>query len=122
MCCFSGKVKHVSETSIFCRMGERGTQVVIYSMVLETDNDVAMVLPVPVAGARDEEGVKFIGLSASGDFFPELERAFPVPRSFVKGGDPFGGAPAGRTLEVKSVGNFDASFVPRVGDFNRLDE
>jgi hypothetical protein len=35
MCCFSGKVKRVSATSIFCRMGAQGNQVVIYSMFLE---------------------------------------------------------------------------------------
>ena len=123
MCCFSGKVKHVSDTSIFCRMGAQGNQVVIYSMILETENDVAMVLPVPVTEARDEASVKFINLSAYEDFFPKLDRAFPAPRMFGGGADPFGGsvksAPA---LEVKSVGNFAASFVPRIGDFSRLDE
>ena len=123
MCCFSGKVKHVSDTSIFCRMGAQGKQVVIYSMVLETENEVAMVLPVPVTEARDEESVKFINLSAYEDFFPKLDRAFPAPRMFGGGADTFGGsvksAPA---LEVKSVGNFAASFVPRIVDFSRLDE
>ena len=79
MCCFSGKVKHVSDTSIFCRMGAQGNQVVIYSMILETESDVAMVLPVPVTEARDEASVKFINLSAYEDFFPKLDRAFPAP-------------------------------------------
>lgn len=124
MCCFSGNVNHVSETSIFCRMGAQGNQVVIYSMVLETENDVAMVLPVPTIDGRTEESVKFINLSAYGEFFPKLDRAFPLPRS--SGGsatDPFGSNEVSKkALEVKSVGNFDASFVPRVADFERLDE
>jgi len=28
MCCFSASVKQVAETSIFCRMGAKGNQVV----------------------------------------------------------------------------------------------
>jgi len=123
MCCFSGSVKHVSETSIFCRMGAQGNQVVIYSMVLETDRDVAMVLPVPVAEERNEGSVRFVNLSGYADFFPKLDRAFPMPRSKSSGADPFGGAPAASApLKVQSVGCYEASFVPRVEDFLRLDE
>ncbi len=123
MCCFSGKVKHVSETSIFCRVGPAGNQVVIYSMVLEAEQDLAMVLPVPVAEERDEASVRFLDLSGYADFFPKLDRAFPAPRSRFPESDPFGAAPAGgATLRVESVGSFEASFVPRVADFLRLDE
>lgn len=124
MCCFSGKVKHVSSTSIFCRMGAQGNQVVIYSMYLEADADLAMVLPVPVTAERSEASVRFINLSSYADFFPKLDRGFPIPRSKSPAADPFG-APAGRetqALQVQSVGSFEASFVPRVEDFLRLDE
>ena len=60
MCCFSQSVQHVSNTSIFCRMGAHGNQVVIYSMLLESANEVAMVLPVPVSDQRDEDSVQFV--------------------------------------------------------------
>ncbi len=123
MCCFSGPVKHVAETSIFCRMGARGNQVVIYSMVLEAEQDLAMVLPVPVAEQRDEDSVSFIDLSLSPDFFPKLDRAFPRPKLRTSSSAPFASAlDPGKPLEVQAVGSFEASFVPRVTDFERLDE
>jgi hypothetical protein len=124
MCCFSGKVKHVSSTSIFCRMGARGNQVVIYSLYLEAEEDLAMVLPVPVTADRNENSVSFINLSLYPDFFPKLDRAFPVPRPKpASRSDPFGAVPgAAAPLTVQSVGSFEASFVPRMEDFLRLDE
>lgn len=124
MCCFSGKVKQVSSTSIFCRMGARGNQVVIYSMYLEADQDLAMILPIPVSQERGEDSVTFVNLSLYPDFFPKLDRAFPVPRAKpASRSDPFGAVPGAQTpLIVQSVGSFEASFVPRMDDFLRLDE
>jgi len=123
MCCFSGKVNKVSETSIFCRMGAKGNQVVIYSMLLDAADDVAMVLPVPVKKDANEGSVTFRNLSTYSDFFPKLDRGFPVLRSRTAGGaDPFGAVAGAAPLQVQSVGSFEASFVPRVEDFERLDE
>ena len=119
MCCFSQSVQHVSNTSIFCRMGAHGNQVVIYSMLLESANEVAMVLPVPVSDQRDEDSVQFVDFSNYKSFFPMLDRAFP-DLSLTFGGIESRKA-GGRPLQVQQVGSYAASFVPTVDDFDRLD-
>ncbi len=64
MCCFSGKVQSVSDTSIFARVGAQGNQVIIYSMKLKTAQEVAMVLPVPVKPGSGENAMRFFDFSA----------------------------------------------------------
>jgi hypothetical protein len=124
MCCFSGPVKSVSATNIFARMGEAGRQFVVYSMTVNLAKPLAMVLPLPVKKGSDEKAVRFIDLESYQNFFGELDAGFPQP---VSAGDnralpPASAAMPVRTLEVVQVGNFEASFVPTVKDFNRLDE
>lgn len=102
-------------------MGAKGNQVVIYSMTLDTDEDVAMVLPIPIRKDRDEKSVEFVNLALIPKLFEKLDRAFPEPRSGSLSLDPFGGSNSAKAIEVQSVGSFDASFVPTVGDFDRLD-
>lgn len=116
MCCFSGAVKDVGSTKIFARFLDALNQCIIYEMTMSADEDVAMILPIPVVQPADEKAVKFHNLSNYPAFFEDLEKAFPIPRSF--GGD--GPVAAGR-LEVQKVGAFDASFVPTIADFKRLD-
>ena len=120
VCCFSQPVTYVADTSIFCRMGAKGNQVVIYSMTIEASNDLAMVLPVPVAEQRNEESVQFVDLSNYPKFFTQLDRGFPQ-NSFGNFGDTPKAQPARSTLEVKQVGSYSASFVPTVDDFDRLE-
>ncbi len=122
MCCFSRPVDSVSATNIFARSGTDGRQFVVYSMTLRAPEDLAMVLPLPVKPGSGEKAVEFISLKDYADFFTDLKKGFPVPpppgpiaRSS------FGAVPASK-LEVVSVGNFEASFVPTVTDFARLDE
>lgn len=103
-------------------MGEKGNQVVIYSMILEADQDLAMILPIPAVDERSETSVQFVNLSLYADFFPKLDRAFPIPKPRNSGADPFAAALVAGPLQVHSVGSFEASFVPRVEDFLRLDE
>ena len=65
----------------------------------------------------------FISLEAYPQFFKDVERGFPEPRSFSLG--PTGRAPASapaKKLAVIQVGSFEASFVPGIADFARLDE
>lgn len=121
MCCFTGKVEEVKNTRIFARLGERGHQVLIYQMSLKADKDLAMVLPIPVKKDTGEEAVKFYDFSKYGSVFDDLWELFPIPPS--RGGDPFGAAPAAAaySLKVVSVGAYDASFVPTIADFSRLD-
>lgn len=117
MCCFSGSVS-VSGTNIFCRhLGAK--QVLAYDMRYASDDDIAMILPLPVPPGSGEKAVRFIDLSGYDDFFDHLHAAFEIP---TRGGSYLAGASLGAdTLEVHSVGAFDASFVPSRKDFARLD-
>lgn len=121
MCCFSGKVESVKNTRIFARMGEHGNQVVIYSMSLNSKQDVAMVLPLPVTPGGGEDAVKFFSFEKYHDLFDDLEKGFPVPESGGKSLRSDGPRPANQSLKVVSVGAFDASYVPSIADFSRLD-
>jgi hypothetical protein len=122
MCCFSGPVERVADTSIFARSIDNGRQLLVYSMTFATKQDVAMILPLPVPPNSPDDAVRFIDLKEYSDFFHDLKLGFPEPvsRSFLptKSAAP---SPAPETLAVVQVGNFEASFVPAVKDFTRLD-
>lgn len=124
MCCFSKAVESVTNTQIFARLGPKGNQVLIYQMNYKAAEDLSMVLPIPVKPDSGEKAVTFFDFSGYGSVFTDLHKLFPVMRSKPSGGDPFGAPPtaAPRTLEVHAVGAFDASYVPRIADFSRLDE
>lgn len=123
MCCFTGEVEKISDTSIFARAtGER--QLVVYSMAYAAASELAMVLPLPVPPRSPEDALRFISLEGCPDFFAELREGFPA---HLDGdvGDLLGAADAevaAPVLEVHQVGSFEASFVPRPEDFGRLDE
>jgi len=123
MCCFSGKVEEVKNTRIFARLDGQGNQMLIYQMAVRMDEDVAMVLPIPVRPGAGEQAVRFFSFEKYKEVFADLHRMFPMPRSASGGAGPF--AAAGlvpeATLAVHSVGAYDASFVPSVADFSRLD-
>ncbi len=124
MCCFSQPVISVSATNIFARPDGAGRQFLVYSMTVNAEKELAMVLPLPVQTGTDENDVNFIDLSGYPEFFVDLNKGFPVPAS---GGWHFGCAatrsvPAATPLKVVRVGNFEASFVPTMKDFARLDE
>lgn len=123
MCCFTGKVEEVKNTRIFARLGERGNQVLIYQMALKAATDLAMVLPIPVKAGTSEDSVKFFDFSKYDSVFDDLWELFPVTN---RSADPFAFThPAAvsveRRLKVVSVGAYDASFVPTIADFSRLD-
>src|SRR3569623_2018426 len=119
MCCFSGKIQSVNDTRIFARMGERGNQFIAYAMSLSTRQDVAMLLPIPVAKGGT---VKFISLEKYKNFFDDLASGYPVSRGTLGGPKAVAAGPAPQTiLKVESVGSYDASFVPTIADFSRLD-
>lgn len=125
MCCFSRPVQRVSNTQIFVRSSKEGRQFVVYSMLVGAKEDLAMIVPLPVPKKTEEEAVKFINLEKYPEFFADLMNGFPVPAragampgAFAGG---FGGSGAA-PLKVVDVGSFEASFVPTVKDFERLDE
>lgn len=121
MCCFSKPVRSVTNTQIFCRVGAKGYQVVIYSMRLDAAEDLAMILPIPVIANSSEDAMKFLDFSGYTGFFEDVEKNFIVPTASAYG-NPFGDPARSGALKVKKVGNFDASFVPTVADFSRLDK
>ncbi len=127
MCCFSGPpgiVKYVAQTNIFARARGPGRQVLVYSMNVEADEPVAMILPLPVPPRTGEDGVGFIDLSGYPRFFRDLEAGFPrmMMMSFGKKSRSSGrGGAVVPMLEVHKVGKFEASFVPTLADFSRLD-
>jgi len=118
MCCFSGKVEAVSNTNIFARAAKGGRQYLVYSMQFKSADDLAMILPIPTPKDSAEDAVKFINLEKYPDFFVDLQKSFPQPKSPVRvpknGKNP--------TLEVVEVGSFVASFVPAINDFTKLDK
>lgn len=118
MCCFSGPVKAVGGTRIFARATEGDRQLLVYAMRAAFGADVAMVLPIPTPPGAPEDAVRWVDLSAADGFFTDLELLFPQPqasRGPVKQGA------ARQPLAVADVGAFEASFVPRLADFERLD-
>src|SRR4051812_13091607 len=122
MCMFSGPVREVSETRIFARAGDGSTQFLVYEMTVRAKQQVAMVLPTPVNREKGENALKFINLEKYSDFFSYLNWGFPsdLPRDSV-GKMSMGGGMPGKTLPVQNVGAFEASFVPSLADFGRLD-
>jgi hypothetical protein len=123
MCCFSRPVREVSGTSIFARSSSRDRQFVVYSMTIEAGEDLAMILPLPTKKNAGEDAMTFINLKEYPDFFKHMRKGFPEPatRAFksVDRALPPAAAPK---LKVHDVGEFEASFVPAVKDFSRLDE
>ena len=91
-------------------------------MSLAAEQDVAMVLPIPVPPSSGENAVRFVDMSSCPSFFGHLDALFPeeLTRSF--GGGLLGVAPQPAALVVHNVGDFEASFVPTRRDFDRLDE
>lgn len=122
MCCFSRPVQFVGSTRIFARFLDGVSQCVVYEMKITADEELAMILPIPVVQPAKEDAVVFHDLSGYPGFFSDLRSAFPVAVAGAasRSAGPFA-AFSEPTLEVKKVGAFDASFVPKISDFQRLD-
>src|SRR5262245_18147031 len=119
MCCFSQPVISVSGTNIFARPDADGRQLRVYSMTLNAEKELAMILPLPVKTAAGEKDVKFIDLKEYPDFFAEMEVGFRPPPRPTRGLPTLSAAgEAVPKLEVVQVGNFEASFVPTQKDFS----
>lgn len=125
MCCFTGNVESVSDTNIFARFAGQNEQFLVYSMKMRAQEELAMVLPIPVPKGTGEDAVKFINLEGYPGFFKDMLKGFPVPpstRSKSTRSKGFDGPKPEPQLKVVEVGKFEASFVPTVADFKRLDE
>lgn len=124
MCCFGGRggaLKYVGKSNLFARAaGER--QLLVYSMSVATSEPVAMILPLPVPPGSPEDAVRFIDLHGYPRLFTDLDAGFPDVLLYPKSrGLLARSAAPKRTLAVHRVGDFEASFVPALADFARLD-
>ena len=123
MCCFSRAVEHVSQTDIYARPSKKERQYVVYSMTLSAKEDLAMILPIPTPPNSAEDAVKFISLKEYEKFFVDLAKGFPErPKLLFKDKPAAEPVKSAEKLKVVEVGNFEASFVPTIADFKRLDE
>lgn len=121
MCIFSQPVISVNNTQIFARISSAGTQLLAYQMNYESQDENAMILPIPVKRPVQENSLRFIDLKGYADFFDDLADGFPYhsPPSI---GCSASFDPASRPdLQVFNIGNYMASFVPGLPDFSRLD-
>ena len=121
MCIFTQPVISVNNTQIFARPSGTGTQFLAYQMNYESSDQNAMILPLPVKQPSNDNSLNFIDLKDYDALFDELADGFPFhsPPS-IGCSAPYD--PASRPdLEVFEVGNYIASFVPSMADFDRLD-
>ncbi|MCU0871399.1 MAG: hypothetical protein MUE50_03560 [Pirellulaceae bacterium] len=122
MCIFSQPVISVNNTRIFARLSATGTQFLVYQMNYETPDPNAMILPMPVRRPAREDSLKFIDLDKYSEFFDDLGNGFPYRRPFGIGCSGSEDPASRDDLEVFEVGNYIASFVPRLRDFSRLSD
>lgn len=119
MCIFSARVSSVANTNIFARSSIGGKQFLVYSMQYRTDSELAMILPLPTPASPPEDAVRFIDLSGYPQFFDDMAEAFIG--TLTRGAAASVAFDSKPTLKVHEVGSFQASFVPRLRDFTRLD-
>jgi hypothetical protein len=119
MCIFSGRVEDVSSTKIFTTDLGLGIHATVYQMSATVDADLAMILPVPASGDLGDDAVQFVNLEKYPKFFSDMERLFEEPtKSFSKS---LGGSASRGFLKVHDVGVYEASYVPNLASFLRLD-
>ncbi|MGB3934416.1 MAG: hypothetical protein WBL29_01755 [Burkholderiales bacterium] len=118
------KAVEVGGTHIFARVDAQGWQWLAYEMSVRAPEDPAMVLPVPVA-RQDPSAFAFVDLERYPELFDHLSQAIYVwgrqrfQAIMSLSGDEDSG-PA--RLPVHQVGAYEASFVPDLAAFARLDE
>ena len=124
MCCFSRQVESVSNTNVFARSSKEGRQFLVYSMSIKSKEELAMILPIPVPSGSPDDAVRFVDLKDYDKFFVDMLAGFPVPKTLAAADRSRSAPPKtdSKPLPVVEVGNFEASFVPSIRDFSRLDE
>lgn len=118
MCCFAQAVQGVEKTRIFARLTGGHSQLLAYQMEYSSEKPNAMILPLPTRADAGENAVRFVNLQKYDSLFSDIRRGFPRKRPWPS--MPTTNSRAG-SLKVVEVGDFIASFVPSVDDFDRLD-
>lgn len=119
MCIFSSEVESVSKTEIFARRSGTEKQFLVYRMNYEANQELAMILPLPTPPTSPDDAVRFIDLSGYPEFFKDMNIGFETFDDVGSRG--MSRSTSKSILEVQEVGNFEASFVPKLQDFERLD-
>ena len=125
MCIFSQPVVSVTDTNIFARLESDGWQHLVYQMNFETKSNNAIILPLPVKlPAKEQKSLEFVSLKGYENFFKDLKKGFPVvlPDRPSRSGSLGIISNQAKMLKVHDVGDFIASFVPSIPDFDRLDK
>jgi hypothetical protein len=119
MCIFSKPVIDVSKTKIFARKSSR-YQYLAYQMDFQLHDQTAIILPIPSVKNTPEDGVEFINFKQHADFFQQLNELF---QEHIEGKGSLGiNLTYSMPLKVHNVGDFEASFIPTLNDFDRVDE
>ena len=121
MCMFSEPIVVVHDTKIFARMKDE-YQYLAYSMSFSASSELAMILPLPVAANAGDDAVSFVDLSECASFFEGLDRYFLTEIIDYFDDDMGLALDAEPPLVVHDVGSFEASFVPNINSFQRLDK
>lgn len=124
MCIFAQPVVSVTDTNIFARLLPNGWQHLVYQMKFATKQANAIILPLPVKLPSAEESLKFVSLKGYGKFFTDLNKGYPLVAAPSRGKSrslKVDSAQPEKKIAVHHVGDFVASFVPTIADFNRLD-
>lgn len=120
MCIMSQHVEDISNTSIFVSDLGRGVHCTVYEMKVDTRVPVAMILPVPILQGQGEDALKFVNLQGYPDFFKDMEKLYPVPKTLGVVGVA-GGFRSRNPLKAHDVGDFIASYAPNRASMLRLD-
>ena len=120
MCIFSRSVIDVSKTKIFAR--KTGIyQYIAYQMDFQLYDETAIILPIPCALNTPEDGIEFIDFKKHDKFFMHLYELFEDSGERSRGVGPKS-ISLNMPLTIHVVGDFEASFVPTLADFDRVDE
>jgi len=114
---------NISKTHIFAGHGREDFQSIVYDLSIASSAHAAMILPLPVVIGDSSDVINFIDLSAYPDFFDDLNRVCVCEYdSFTTDFDSVcGGLEPESVLAVHQVGDYEASYVPSLADFDRLD-
>ena len=119
MCILIPNVDSVTNTNIFARsVIEDNSQYIAYQMNLSIKHEVAMILPIPICQNATENDFEFINLQNYPNFFKDLENLFPSDNfdsfTFTKNS-------RGIYLPVYEIGDYIATFIPTIKDFDKVD-
>ena len=116
MCIITSTVNEVAKTRIYVSADEANRrQLTVYSNYVSSSRENAMILPVP-----NPESIELLNFSNYPAFFEDLANCFQkrIPRGIS---NTLGFGLVTETLPIYKVGSYQASIVPNLDEFDRLD-